>query len=495
MKIIALHNLEDIATLLTDITLITEVEVSSVPNIEKFKKYLAKYQFNAVILLDKFFERGIEIVLTSRRAPKAVCVFLQNEEAINKFLRLGVTEANIELLPFNPLTLFVKLRGLVSNVNLIKKLLEEGHIDFDFYRFGLFNVLNVFADTDKSLFLSIKDAEEDKVLYSLRIRNGQVVSASVEPERIIEVNLDDSVPKKIVEEPVAHTDVALFKNTAEFYKSLLEVEMTEATAPVVVKKPELTPKKVDYVKVNPLRERRVYSFPYAGMELYSQPYENLRKPENILFAVTQIDDHILSALRVLKIKGGNFKILTCPLIKSYLKLQGFKENQFFTPEGVKMFEFPNLGSRLECAIYLPDGILITGNLFGSYVSKDTPFFDRVFLSHLRVYHQANITCKGKLEKAIQRLEPLKNSTFYVLPNYGYPIDMTAFDTVLETLSDFQPVEEYVTLEQAWEDLKKILPVKVNSFEEFVLALKKQQPHVIFNLIDEMEVLNIVPYEF
>jgi hypothetical protein len=52
-------------------------------------------------------------------------------------------------------------------------------------------------------------------------------------------------------------------------------------------------------------------------------------------AVAQIDDQILSSLRLLKIKGGDFKLLTSPLIKSYLEFQGFKEEYFLNLDGVK----------------------------------------------------------------------------------------------------------------------------------------------------------------
>ena len=503
MRILAYHNLEEVAKLLTDLTFITEVEVSSVPIFEKFKEYLSKYKFNAVILLDKFFLEGIEYILSNQDAPKSVAIFLQNENDMAKYLRLGVADFNLENIPFNPLTFFVKLRNLINATNQIKKLLEEGQTQLDFYRYGLFNVLNVFTSTDKNVFLSVKNAEEDEVLYSIRIRNGQVVSTSVELEKIIEINLDDSLPKLIAIEPVTHSDLVVFKNTAEFYKALLEAKIEESsttageisTVSPKAEKPDFVPQKVEFLRVNPLRERRVYSFPYKGYTFYTQPYENLRNLEKTIFAVTQIDDYILSSLRVLKIKGGDFKILTSPLIKSYLKLQGFKEKQFITLEGVKIFEFPNLGSRLECLIYLPEGVLISGNLFGSYVSRDITFFDRVFSSHLRLYHLANITCKHHLEKSLEKVEHLLGDIYYIIPNYGYAIDVKQTTHVFNVLKDLDFLEEFNTLQEAWSSLQHIFPENVESYDGLLNILKRKDPALLYTFIDEMEALSIIPYEF
>jgi hypothetical protein len=494
MKIISLHNLEDVANLLTNLTMITEVDVLSVPNLEKFKQYLNKYQFNASLVLEDFLKDTLNILLTNLKYPKAIAILIRDENNLSKYLKLGITEANIELIPFNPLTLFVKIRGLISSINQIKKMIEEGHIEFDFYRYGLFNVLNAFTATDKSLFLTVKDADEDKVLYSLRIRNGQVVSVSTDLEKIIEVNTDDSIPKLIAQEPITHEDAVIFNNTADFYNQLLKLSMEEKPSETVIVKSTVEPKKVTETKVNPIRERKVYSFPYKGYTLYTQPYEGVRELDNALFAVAQIDDQILSSLRLLKIKGGDFKLLTSPLIKSYLAFQGFKEEYFLNLDGVKYFQTPYLGNRLESLIYLPEGILISGNLFGSYTSRELEFFDRVLLSHLRIYHYANISSNERLKKGLEILEPFKDKIAYIFPNYGYPIESSFIPTVWEVLNNLTIPEDFQTLYEGWKNLIHILPKEPKSFGEFVALLNKQNSVVLFNLVDEMEVLGVIPYE-
>jgi len=493
MKIIALHNLEEVASLLTDVTLITEMDVSSVPNLEKFKQYLKKYKFNATIVLGDLFNIAVEEILTNPKAPKAVVILVKEEKEINRFLRLGITELNVESIPFNPLTLFVKIKGLLSNIGFIRRAIEEGEIKIDFYRYGLFNLLNLLTQTDKSGFLAVKDMEEDKILYSLRIRNGQVVSASVEVEKIAEIHLDDSIPKIVVEEPVTHEDRVLFKNTAEFYKSLLEMEETPQMETPVAVKPKIEPQKASFVKVNPLRERRIYTFPYRGYKFYTQPFEGIERNERALVAVTQIDDHTLSALRVLKIKGGNFKILTSPSITGFLKLQGFENARFLRAEDVEVYEFPFLGSKLECVLFL-DGILVSGNLFGSYVSREIEYFDRVFGGHLRVFHHANIASEEKLSKAMETLAPVLDKTFYIFPNYGYAIDRTSVGFVKEVLSNLSFPEGNNSLSQNWKNLVHILPRPVENFDEFINLLRAGDTAVLFNLVDEMETLGITPYE-
>lgn len=493
MRVIALHNLEEVASLLTEVTLITEIEVSSVPNIEKFKQYIKKYKFNAAIILGRMFIQAAEEILTNLKAPKGIVLLTQNENEINKYLRLGITELNVESIPFNPLTLFVKIKGLLSTIAYIRRVIEEGEIKLDFYRYGLFNLLNLLTQTDKTTFLAVKDLEEDKILYSLRVRNGQVVSASVEIEKIVEFHLDDSVPKLIMEEPVTHEDRVLFKNTAEFYKALLEVERVPQMETSVVVKPKVEPQKVSFIKVNPLRERRIYTLPYKGFKFYTQPFEGIDREENALIAVTQIDDYILSTLRVLKIKGGNFKILTSPSIEGYLKLQGFENSRFFRPADVEIYEFPFLGSKLECVLFL-EGIVVSGNLFGSFVSKDTDFFDRVFGGHLRVFHYANISSGEKLSKAMEKLTSVVDKAFYIFPNYGYAIDKTATSFVKEVLENLNFPEEDTSLSRNWSNLVYILPRKVKNFDEFIHFLRSGDSAILFNLIDEMETLGIVPYE-
>ncbi len=494
MKIISLHNLEDVATLLTNLTMITEVDVLSVPNLEKFRQYLSKYQFNAALILEDFLKDGLNILLTNLKYPKAITILIKDENNLGKYLKLGITEANIEPIPFNPLTLFVEIRGLIATINQIKKMIEEGHIEFDFYRYGLFNVLNAFTATDKDLFLTVKDMDEDKVLYSLRIRNGQVVSVSTDLERIVEINTDDSIPKIIVEEPITHEDAVVFNNTADFYNQLMELSMEEKPVETVIVKASVEPKKVADVKVNPVRERKIYSFPYRGYTLYTQPYEGVKELDKALFAVSQIDDQILSSLRLLKIKGGDYKILTSPLIKSYLEFQGFKEEQFLDLDGVQFFQIPYLGSRLETLIYLPEGVLITGNLFGSYVSRELEFFDRVLSNHLRIYHYANISSNERLKKALEVVDPIRDKIAYIFPNYGYPIESAFVPTVVEILNNLTLPEEFQTLYEGWKNLVHILPREPKSFSEFITLLGKQKPPVLFNIVDEMEVLGIIPYE-
>jgi len=497
MKILALHDSDEIAKLLMDIAIITEADIVSVPNITKFREYLSKYQFNAILIFEKFFNEAIDLVLKNPKASKAICILVQNEESISKFLRLGVTEANVETIPFNPLLLLVKVRGLINAISVIKQLINSGNIKFDFYRYGLFNILNVLTETDQNLFLVVKDVEEDKILYSLRIRGGQVVSSSLELSKLIEINLDDSVPKLITSEPVTHEDREIFKDTADFYRALLKVEK-ESQEPVVVRKKKVTPHRDAIIKVNPLRSRFIYSFPYGGYILYSQPFEKLSNTSKAIFTVPLIDETILSALKFLKLKGGNFKLLTSPSIKTYLKLRGFEEKDFFKPkEEVKIFEMPHLGDRLEAVFFFPEeGILISGNLFGSYVSKDIPFFDKIFSSHLRVFHRANISCGEKLQEALKNLESVRPHTFYILPTYGYGIDITAVDTVFNILTDLDIPREYRTLELAWDDLKRLFPLEtIESFDDFLKALEQQDSAVVYSLLDEMDVLNVVPYEF
>ncbi|NPB05839.1 MAG: hypothetical protein GXO08_05625 [Aquificae bacterium] len=494
MKIIALHDLEEVATLLTDITMITEVDVTSVPTLEKFQQYLNRYTFNAAYLLDKYFEEGIKVLLSSKRYPKAVVILLSDEANLDRFLRLGLTEANLEPIPFNPLTLFVKTKALVKTIQNIELGLEQGVKEFDFFRYGLFNVLNTLAGKEANTFLSVKDAEENEVLYSLRIRNGQVVSASEDTLKIARINADDAVPKTISFEPVSYQDKTVYRGTAEFYSQLLKVEEVEEVPAEEVKVEVPRVELVQKVRENPLRERRVYQFTYKGFPVYSQPPEKANLPPNSLIVFTEFTEAGLNRLKSLLIRNPYARVVTTPVIKGRLKQEGFLEKHFFLPDGVQAVDTPFLGAKLEGFVYFPNGILITGNLFGSYVSKEIPFLDRVFLGHLRVFHEANVSSTEKLQRALEKVEPLKERINFVFPTYGYAIDRTLWDTVFETVKNLNLPTEYRTLSMDWKRLAEAYGIPARSYEEFLKILNSKEPSLLFNLLDDIEVLDIVPLE-
>ncbi len=479
---------------MTDITMITEVEVTSVPNIEKFKQYLNRYDFNAAYILDKFFKEAIEILLSSDRYPKAIAIFASEEDGSSKFLRLGITETNLETIPFNPLTLFVRTKTLVKTVQNIELGLKQGVESFDFYRYGLFNVLNTLTKAKSNIFLSVKDLEEEKVLYSLRVRNGQVVSASTETERIAQINTDDSIPKTVAIGPVPHEDKVIFKNTAEFYSALLEVEEKAETTAVIVPKELPKPELVTKFKENLLRERRVYSLPYREHILYTQIPEGGNLEKKALVAVAELSSETLMRLRTHLMKNPDLKLVAPPVVKAKLKSLGFSEKNFLLPEGVKTEDTPFLGSKFEGYILLPEGILITGNLFGSFVSRDVPFLDRIFFSHVRVFHLANVSSSERLRVALEKLEPLKGSLSYIFPSYGYAVDMTLSEAVFEVVSNVDLPLEYRTLSMEWKHLAEAYGIEAGSYEEFLKLLSKKDGALLFNLLDDMEVLGIVPLE-
>jgi len=494
MQVLALHNLEEVASLLTDITLITEVDVSSVPNIEKFQQYLEKYKFDAVYILDDFFKDAIEILLNIPEFPKAILIFVKNEEKISTFLRLGLAETNIETIPFNPLGLFVKTKALLTAMKNIEVALKEGVKEFDYYRIGLFNLLNHFARTNRNVFVSVRDIEEDKTLYSLRIRGGQVVSCSKELDKVVEINLDDSLPKVISLEPVAHEDRYIFRNTAEFYKGLLEIK--EETPEVVVKE-ELPPiKEVVFEKENLLREKRIYKFPYKGYTVYTQPPSQINQLEpNALIVCSELTESRTFVLRTLLKRFPHLKIVTPEVVKAKLKLYGFTEENFETLEGVKTFDFPFLGSKFEGAVFFPNGILITGNLFGSFVSKDVPYLDRIFFSHFRVFHFANISSNERLKGALEKVKGIFKVTNFIFPTYGYAIDSTLVKGSWEVLNNLSIPNEYAPLSVEWKRIAEAYGIEAKSYEEFVERLKQKDEAFLFNMLDDMEVLGILPFEF
>ncbi|HIP86289.1 MAG TPA: hypothetical protein EYH18_01455 [Aquifex sp.] len=55
-------------------------------------------------------------------------------------------------------------------------------------------------------------------------------------------------------------------------------------------------------------------------------------------------------------------------------------------------------------------------------------------------------------------------------------------------------EEDTSLSRNWSNLVYILPRKVKNFDEFIHFLRSGDSAILFNLIDEMETLGIVPYE-
>ena len=495
MKILVLHNLEEVAKLLTEITMITEVEATSVPNLDKFKEYLDKYKFNGVYILDEFVNDGLETLLRHKKHPTGIGILLQNEENLTKLVRLGLAETNIESIPFNPLSFFVKVRALLKTVQYIEAAIKQGVNSFDFFRHGLFNLLNTLTKTDKSLFVSVKDLEEDKILYSLRVRNGQVISCNKDLEKIAEINSDDTIPKAIEIGPVTFEDRYIFRDTAEFYKTLLELELAPEEE-IITTVHKTKPQKVEFVKENPFRERRIYKFDFGDYTVYSQPYESIRSfTGKEAFAVPLLDERVLSNLQMLRVKNRKLELIAPNAVKNRLKLLGFSEENFLNLEGVKAFDLPFLGSKFEGFIFFPNGIGVSGNLFGSFVSKDGEFLDRVFFSHVRVYHYANISSNEKLRVAMERLKPYEKYLSYILPVYGYPIDQTTVNGVFDVLNSLNVPEEYKTLYESWKDIASAYGIEAENFDSFLKIVFKNEKSLLFNLIDDMEVFGIVPLEF
>ena len=521
MKIIAFHNREDIAALLEEVEAITQVKIEKVEDIEEFKEKTLKEQFDAIVVLDTFFESAITVALNHPKLSKALCILLQKEEYLNNFLRLGISEANIEYIPFNPLTFLVKVRALQSNTLHIKEAIAKGHINFDFFRFGLFNVLNVFTSTEKSLFLSVKNVETDECLYTLHLEKGQVVGANTDIERIIEINLDDSIPKRIVKDPLEYEDKVSFKDTIQFYRALLKGKITEEVkvTPIEDKrenicsttdhKPsteeveeileealrEFEPVRIESVRINPLREKRIYSFPYKRYLIFTQPYEGLGGGKNAVCAIPYMDGDILRLVKVLKVKHKKLKFLTCPLIKNYLKLHGFTEENFAPTTDVAVYQFPFLSTKLECAFQFYNGVLITGNLFGSFVSKNSSYLNNELLSHFRLFHRANISSKEKLTEALEVLSYIFGNIQFILPAFGYPIASDFINIAKEELQNLEFPKNILYVEESFNEIRKILKKPVKDFNELVEALKKGKPSTIFDFLNKLEQLEVVPFEF
>jgi len=496
MKILALYDIEDVAILLTDLTMITEVEVVSVPNIEKFKLYLEKGNFNAIYLLDKFFTEVIGDILSLEKGPRAILIFTPDEEGISKFLRLGISELNIETIPFNPLTLFVKTRSLLENLQKIEYAIKSENVNLDFYRHGLFNLLNIATKLKTTGFITVKDLEEDTVLYSLRLRNGQVVSASKYIEEIIKINIDDAIPKALVIEPVQHEDKEIFNGTADFYKQLLEYEYEDVEEFTAFVKPlKEKPQKVLTVKVNPLRERRIYKFPYGDYTVYSQPSDALNEIEdNAVFVVPSLNDGLSAQIRNLLLKKPGAKLYASPLIKGKLQNLGIPDAAFAELPDVQFAEVPFLGERFETIYFFNNGVLVSGNLFGSYVSKDVEFLDRVFTGHLKTFHMANISSNEKLELALEKIKLFVKGASFVLPQYGYPIEGTMVEAAYEILGKIEIPKEYNSIATQWNYLAESYGIDARSYEEFMKKLRELDTGILFNIVDDMEVLGIVPLE-
>jgi hypothetical protein len=499
MKILALYDLEDVAVLLTDLTMITEVDVISVPTVDRFKQFLDKGKFNAIYVLDKFFAETADLILSHDNAPPAVLIFVTDEDAINKYLRIGISDLNIETIPFNPLTLFVKTRSLLETLQKIELLLKEKGNILDFYRHGLFNVLNILAKKKESLFLSIKDLEEEKILYTLRIRNGQVMSANRDIEEIVKVNVDDALPKAMVIETVQYEDKALFKGTADFYRQLLEfeieVEETEATPEVTVVPPTEKPQKVVFLKENAFREKRVYKFPYKDWIVYSHPLDTAKGSEdNALFCLTLLNEQTVGLLRGIIMKRPSTKFITSPIIKGKLIGLGIPSKNFVDSEEITAIDLPFLGNKYECAIFFPNGYTLTGNLFGSYVTKESEYLERVFMSHFKIFHQANISSNERLKKALNDLKSILKKSFYILPHYGYAVNNTIRDTAINVLENLDIPLEYSTLSTEWSYLSDTYGINARDFEDFIRKLTAQNSSVLFSILDDMEVLGIVPLE-
>jgi hypothetical protein len=179
MKVLALHDNEQLATLLTTLSAITEVKVVSVRNVSEFQNFLTTTKFDAVIVLFKFFEQAMAVLLKDKNYPKAVTILVENDEQLDRLLALGPTDGNIENITFNPLTFFIKLKLLRNILEEIEKELKEKKEEkkLDYFRYGLFNILNLLTKTTINTYLSIKDAKTGEVFYILNIRDGQVIAS------------------------------------------------------------------------------------------------------------------------------------------------------------------------------------------------------------------------------------------------------------------------------------------------------------------------------
>jgi len=497
MRVLAFHRNEEIASLLTTMAMITEVDVISVPTFEKFREYLMKYDFNCYFLATEFFIKGLGQILYNDKTFPAVLIFLDKEEDLPKFLRLGVTEGNIERIPFNPLQLFVKTKGLIEVIKQIENKVSHHKTEFNFYKEGLFNVLNVLFKLKFDGFLTVKDPEEDKKLYSLRLRHGKVVSASVDPEDIVKINLDDAIPKVISTEPTTHEDYSVYQDTLEFYSKLIEIEVEEqeVVKPVSIKGEASKPKFINALKENPVRERRVYSFPMGNYTIYTQPLDTLKNlPPNSVVVISLINEMSFVDLRSFLMKNPSVKFFTSELLKHKLLSLGFKEYQFIELKEVYVKDLPFLGNKYESVFLFPNGVLVSGNLFGSYVSKEMDFLDRITFSHLRLFHLGNISSKEKLNWALDEIKEFLKVAQYIIPTYGYPIDPSLVDAVVKQLRGLDYPSKYTFLHNQWQTFASNLQIQANNYEEFLKKLYTVDKSKLFAFIGDMEALGITPLE-
>jgi len=497
MKILALYDIEDVAILLTDLTMITEVEVVSVPSVDKFKLYLEKGNFSAVYVMDKFFTEVIESILTAEKGTRAILVFTESDDGMSKFLRLGISDVNIETIPFNPLTLLVKTRSLVETVQKIEFALKKSdNVNLDYYRHGLFNLLNVATKLQTNGFVAVKDLEEDSVLYSLRLRNGQVVSASKTIEEIIKINTDDGIPKALAIEPVQHEDKEIFNGTAEFYAKLLEYhyeDVEEFTAFVNYIKEK--PKKALIIKENPLRERRVYKFDYEGYTIYTQPTDALREVEqNAVFVVPLYTTDLGAEVKNILLNHPHAKFFASPSIKGKLIVDGVPSAAFVELPDVQVADLPFLGSKFDAVYFFNNGVMVSGNLFGSFVSKNSEFLDRVFMGHLKTFHLANVSSTEKLQAALEKVNLFAKGSTYLFPFYGYPIEGTMIEAAHDVLGKLEIPKEYTTLYSQWGYVAESHGIHASTFEEFLNKLRQVDETTLFNVVDDFEVLHIIPLE-
>jgi hypothetical protein len=202
----------------------------------------------------------------------------------------------------------------------------------------------------------------------------------------------------------------------------------------------------------------------------------------------------VNIIKGILLKRPQTKFLTTPLIKGKLISSGIPGSAFIDMEDLKYAEIPFLGHRFESIIFFNNGIMVTGNLFGSYVTKDADFLDRIFLSHVRTFHLANISSNERLKLALEKIKLFVKGAAFVLPYYGYGIGPYMKDAVYEVLTKLEIPSEYVTLTTEWKYLADAYGIRVKSYDEFIKKLHGLDNSVLFSLVDDMEVLGIVPLE-
>jgi len=217
--------------------------------------------------------------------------------------------------------------------------------------------------------------------------------------------------------------------------------------------------------------------------------------DKVAAAVTRLNPSEEENIKKQLNKYPKLKLLTSRVIKEYLIYKGIPESRFLNLDKVESVDLPFLGDRLESFIFFPNGVLITGNLFGSYHSKEVLYLDNVLVNHLRLFHRANITSTERLKHALEILEPYKGAVSYILPNYGYIIDSTALNYVWSLLSKLEISTDFSLLVDNWEELARGYGIKATDYKNFLQLLENQNHSLLFTIIDAMDTLNIVPVEF